>query len=129
MRLFTIKGMSCSGCASKVERTVAALDGIDSCSVNLLSGSMTVEGNASSTKIIKAVKDVGFDIRLQSSLDDDGGSDTSYLLKRLFISLGCAYVLFNGIHNVELPCAKLSFRKTNIHCVNSASSCTYRYDY
>ena len=53
--------MSCAACSARVEGAVSALDGVDTCAVNLLSGSMVTEGDASEEEIILAVKNAGYD--------------------------------------------------------------------
>ena len=55
MEYYVVSGMSCAACAARVEKAVKALDGVDSCSVNLLTNSMTVCGTVTSGEIIKAV--------------------------------------------------------------------------
>ena len=61
MQKFKVTGMSCAACSSRVERTVSALDGVEKCSVNLLTGDMYVDGNISAQNIINAVVDAGYD--------------------------------------------------------------------
>ena len=63
MRKFKISGMSCAACSSRVEKAVSALDGIDSCSVNLLTNSMAVEGKATDGEIIAAVTAAGYECK------------------------------------------------------------------
>lgn len=60
MKKYDIIGMHCAGCAAKVENAVKKLKGVKSCSVNLLSASMTVEGKVDDKAIINAVKNAGF---------------------------------------------------------------------
>ena len=60
MRRFKVSGMSCAACSARVESAVGALDGVDTCAVNLLTGSMTVEGSASDSAIISAVEKAGY---------------------------------------------------------------------
>lgn len=60
MQQFTITGMSCAACSTRVEKVVSAVDGVESCTVSLLTNSMAVEGNAASEDIIKAVKNAGY---------------------------------------------------------------------
>ena len=55
MKQYDITGMSCAACSARVEKAVCALDGIESCSVNLLTNSMAVEGSVSEADIIAAV--------------------------------------------------------------------------
>jgi len=60
---FTITGMSCSACSTRVEKAVNKLDGIDKASVNLLTNSMQAdydENVVSQQDIIKAVVDAGY---------------------------------------------------------------------
>ncbi|MBE6788531.1 MAG: cadmium-translocating P-type ATPase [Ruminococcaceae bacterium] len=60
MKQFNISGMSCAACSARVEKAVAELSGVDTCSVNLLTNSMTVEGDAPSSDIISAVEKAGY---------------------------------------------------------------------
>ena len=60
MRKFEITGMSCAACSARVEKAVASTDGVTSCSVNLLTNSMTVEGSATDEQIISAVVSAGY---------------------------------------------------------------------
>ena len=60
MKQYQITGMSCAACAARVEQAVQKIDGITSCSVNLLTNSMRVEGLASSEQIIYAVEQAGY---------------------------------------------------------------------
>ena len=53
---YNVSGMSCAACSARVERAVGALDGVESCSVNLLTASMTVTGSADESEIIAAVE-------------------------------------------------------------------------
>lgn len=60
MRKYEVTGMSCAACQARVEKAVSKLEGIESCSVSLLTNSMGVEGSASDEDIIKAVVDAGY---------------------------------------------------------------------
>lgn len=60
MKQFHVTGMSCAACSARVERAVNAVEGVESCSVSLLTNSMGVEGSASAEAIIKAVVDAGY---------------------------------------------------------------------
>ena len=60
MDKYDIKGMTCAACSAKVEKAVRNLNGVESCSVNLLTNSMVVEGNAKESDIISAVKNAGY---------------------------------------------------------------------
>lgn len=96
MEQYNVKGMSCAACSARVEKAVSKLEGVTSCSVSLLTNSMSVEGTASDDEIIKAVSDAGY-LASQKSLskddlshkDDDALKDTETpkILKRLIASV------------------------------------------
>ncbi len=100
MKQFDVTGMSCAACSSRVEKAVSAVDGVTSCSVNLLTNAMGVEGDASETDIIEAVKKAGYGASLKGSgkkseVSEDSLTDTETpaLKKRLIASLGFLAVL------------------------------------
>lgn len=99
--------MSCAACQARVEKAVSRLDGVDSCSVSLLTNSMGVEGSASPEEIIRAVTDAGYGARLkasdtmqsteQSSFAADEAAledrETPVLRRRLLASIGFLLIL------------------------------------
>ena len=107
MEQYIVTGMSCAACQARVEKAVSKVDGVDSCSVSLLTNSMGVEGNASPEDIIRAVTDAGYGARLKA--DDSVQStargsyaadeaaledrETPVLKKRLIASIGFLIVL------------------------------------
>ena len=60
MQQYNVTGMTCAACQARVEKAVAKVDGVTSCSVSLLTNSMGVEGTAMAQDIIKAVEDAGY---------------------------------------------------------------------
>ena len=60
MEQFNVKGMSCAACSARVEKAVARVPGVTSCTVSLLTNSMGVEGSASAESIIAAVRKAGY---------------------------------------------------------------------
>lgn len=60
MKQYTVTGMSCAACSTRVEKAVGKVPGVESCSVSLLTNSMGVEGSASEQDIIAAVKSAGY---------------------------------------------------------------------
>lgn len=60
MKQFNVTGMSCAACSARVEKAVSGVAGVETCSVNLLTNSMGVEGNADSRAIIAAVEAAGY---------------------------------------------------------------------
>ncbi|MBQ5816066.1 MAG: heavy-metal-associated domain-containing protein, partial [Oscillospiraceae bacterium] len=67
MKEFNVSGMSCAACSARVEKAVSSLEGVDACSVNLLTNSMTVEGSAPVENIIAAVENAGYGAELKGS--------------------------------------------------------------
>ena len=53
MQQYNVTGMTCAACQARVEKAVAKVDGVTSCSVSLLTNSMGVEGTAMVQDIIK----------------------------------------------------------------------------
>ncbi|MBQ4644154.1 MAG: heavy metal translocating P-type ATPase [Clostridia bacterium] len=100
MTQFNITGMSCAACVARVEKAVNSVDGVNSCSVSLLTNSMGVEGTADPQRIISAVKDAGYGASLKNSKpelakDENALEDTETpkLKKRLISSLVFMLVL------------------------------------
>jgi len=58
---YSVTGMSCAACSARVEKAVANVEGVDSCSVNLLTNSMVVTGTASCDSVVAAVRQAGYD--------------------------------------------------------------------
>ena len=59
MDKYKITGMSCAACSARVERAVKSLDGVRTCSVNLLTATLTVDGVEESA-VIAAVEAAGY---------------------------------------------------------------------
>ena len=97
---YNVTGMSCAACSARVEKAVAAVEGVSSCSVSLLTNSMGVEGAASPEAIIKAVEKAGYGASLKGgesvkapSEDELADKETPKMKARLFTSLGFLAVL------------------------------------
>ena len=95
MEHYNVTGMSCAACSARVEKAVSKLDGVNTCSVNLLTNSMVVEGNIPSNQIIEAVEKAGYHAALQDSSSNNPkadntaftNNDTIVLRNRLLSSL------------------------------------------
>ena len=99
MEQYTVTGMSCAACSSRVEKAVSKVPGVTSCSVSLLTNSMGVEGTATSAQIIEAVENAGYGASLKGAANEKTGSaagnnddflkdrDTPVLKRRLIASL------------------------------------------
>ena len=105
MEQYSVTGMSCAACSSRVEKAVSKVQGVTSCSVSLLTNSMGVEGTATSDAIISAVEAAGYHAEKKgtgtkgnqgSAAKDDAllkDTETPKLKKRLFASVGFLLVL------------------------------------
>ncbi len=108
MEQFTVTGMSCAACQARVEKAVAHVPGVSSCSVSLLTNSMGVEGTADAGDIIRAVENAGYGAALKGEDKKEAGSlsakiaaeedalkdrATPLLRKRLIASLGFLILL------------------------------------
>jgi len=89
IKQFDIGGMSCAACSARVEKAVGELEGVDFCSVNLLTNSMTVEGKATNEEIISAVENAGYSAGVKGEKkqgEKEQNSEKSQLVKRLVAS-------------------------------------------
>lgn len=96
MTQYNVTGMSCAACSARVEKAVNEVSGVSSCSVNLLTNSMGVDGTADSEDIINAVVAAGYgaslkneksDHTVSSNEDELKDTDTPKLIKRLVVSI------------------------------------------
>ena len=76
MTQYIVTGMSCAACVARVEKAVSKVDGVREVSVSLLTNSMGVEGDASPDKIIKAVREAGYDASLKDAGKAPGGQSS-----------------------------------------------------
>ena len=100
MKKFNVTGMSCAACSSRVEKAVSKVEGVQSCSVSLLTNSMGVEGSASEESIIAAVEKAGYgasvagaEKKQSAETDQLKDKDTPVLMHRLIASVGFLVML------------------------------------
>lgn len=74
MQKYRIRGMSCAACVARVEKAVGEVEGIDSCSVNLLTNTMQVTGDVDAKVVMEAVKKAGYLAEYEQ--EEDGGKGT-----------------------------------------------------
>ena len=112
MKIFNVTGMTCAACSARVEKAVKSLNGVTECSVNLLTNSVSVDGQVSDTEIIKAVTDAGYGIMPQNSSKDKNNkrdvltdTETPIMKKRLLSSVISLIILmyFSMGHMIHLP--------------------------
>ena len=95
---YKVTGMTCAACSARVERAVKSLQGVDKCSVNLLTGDMSVDGEVSCETVIGAVISAGYGVEdeRESSTNREknkGDGTTRVLLLRLCSSMSLVLVL------------------------------------
>ena len=107
---YKVTGMTCAACSARVERAVRALDGVESCSVNLLTGDLSVVGSATRNAVASAVVNAGYGVVSEdkdngASGEKKAGSATRVLLIRLIVSIGLVAILmyFSMGHMLDLP--------------------------
>ena len=95
MEQYTVTGMSCAACSTRVEKAVSKVPGVTSCSVSLLTNSMGVEGTASEQDIVKAVTDAGYGASKKGSK----AAENTAVIAGVF---NCPDVFFHGAYDVGL---------------------------
>lgn len=91
MKKYTVTGMTCAACSARVEKAAKSVDGVTECNVNLLTGSMTVEGG-SPDEIISAVVKAGYVAELSENKgqaqksEEKTRSETKPIIVRLVTS-------------------------------------------
>lgn len=102
MRKYEVTGMSCAACSARVEKAVSKVEGVDSCSVSLLTNTLSVEGEAGEELIIQAVEEAGYGVVIPQSNKAAGNineedaledKETPHLKRRLWASLGFLLIL------------------------------------
>lgn len=128
MEQYNVTGMSCAACSARVEKAVANLPGVSSCTVSLLTNSMSVEGTATSAQIISAVEKAGYSASLKSnekteiikkaSSDLLADKETPLLKKRLIASLGfLAVLMYFSMGHMMLDLPVPAFFESNLVAV------------
>lgn len=67
---YKVTGMSCAACQAHVEKAVSSVEGVTSCSVSLLTNSMSVTGTADEKAVIKAVREAGYGAEIEGKKQD-----------------------------------------------------------
>lgn len=77
MEQYNVTGMSCAACSARVEKAVAQIDGVESCSVSLLTNSMGVTGDVSAETVIAAVEAAGYGASIKGKDQERKSAGTS----------------------------------------------------
>ena len=107
MKTYKVTGMSCAACSARVEKAVNGVEGVTLCEVNLLTGTMRVEGGENES-ITAAVIGAGYGISEQGAKKTEEKTNTDsenksifmrlifsllFLLPLMYVSMG--YVMWN----------------------------------
>lgn len=111
MTKYDVSGMSCAACSARVEKAVKGVAGVSACNVNLLTNSMTVEGNVDPDTVIAAVKNAGYGANVSGHREKEEqvpDSETPKLVKRLvssvvLLSLLMYVSMFHTMWGAPLP--------------------------
>ncbi len=108
MKEYTVKGMSCAACSARVEQAVSKVEGVVSCSVSLLTESMTVEGEFQEATLTAAVKKAGYEAFPKNKKERVTKAEKeNSLLPSLLVSVGLLlllmYVSMGSMLSLPLP--------------------------
>jgi Cu+-exporting ATPase len=105
----SIVGMRCAGCISAVEGALAAVEGVDSVSVNFADHSALVAGHAEPDQLIQAVKAAGYDAAVMEAMEDPAAQEAQelqryrQLLDKAAVAGAFGLLLMLGDHLDGLP--------------------------
>ena len=108
---FTVGGMTCAACSSRVEKVSAAVSGVNKAEVNLLKGTMAIyaENMDVVPAVIRAVEAAGYQAAVRSDAmqsKKEKTDDAVLQMKRRIIGSACCLVVlmyFTMGHMVGLP--------------------------
>lgn len=90
---FDVQGMTCSACASRIEKRINGLEGVQAATVNLLKNTMSVEYNqeiVDQQEIIKGVEKIGYGASLKNAekqIEKKESTELAQMQRRLFWSI------------------------------------------
>ena len=93
-KIYQVTGMSCAACVARVEKAVNATEGVQSCAVNLLSGSLQIQAGEtfSEDQLFAAVRDAGYGIGQQKAVTEKQENPEEKQLLRRWVSSVCLLV-------------------------------------
>ena len=106
---FKVEGMSCSACASRVERIVGKLEGVEEATVNFASEKLTISANADVvqvTKVKAVVEEAGFKLITEGEeVPKKKYTSDQLLFRRLIASLALTIplLIITMGHMVGMP--------------------------
>ena len=122
MRRYNVSGMSCAACSARVQRAVEAVYGVEACAVNLLTNSMTIDGDVSADDVISAVEKAGYSAELADKdkisvktdvSDKKHGKDNSLIFRLAFSVAFLAALMYISMGHVMWGAPLPSFLSHN----------------
>ncbi len=108
---YIIKGMSCSSCALKIEKTVNDLIGVEEAIVNFSTEILTITGTVTEDIVKKTLKDLGYEAKKKSNLKT---------INLKLIGISCASCVtkieksINNLNGIKKSVVNLATEKTTI---------------
>lgn len=87
MKKFNVTGMTCAACSARVEKAVKRVAGVENATVNLLLGTLSVEGKVEDSVIINAVEKAGYGVITNNEQSKKQPKTTSGFVPRLVSSV------------------------------------------
>lgn len=101
---FLVTSMTCSACASRVEKQVKKVDGVSDVKVSLLTNSMTVEYDGNPENIINAVLSAGYGASVFTrKIKQNNQSGLKGLIASLILLVLLMYVAMGHMIGLKLP--------------------------
>lgn len=120
MQQFDVYGMSCAACSARVEKAVNSVDGVVSCTVNLLSNSMTVEGTADNQTIIDTVIKSGYQasvkgekINNKSNVGKSKSSSIQLIISAVFLLFLMYFSMGHSMFHLPFPAFFINYPVIN----------------
>lgn len=106
MKTFTVEGMSCASCVSRVEKAALSVKGVTSASASLLTNTLSAEGGREA-EIIRAVKKAGYKTSVsdgKEEIKDGTGSIAVRLILSVVLLLPLFYICtLHGAFGLPIP--------------------------
>lgn len=110
MKKYNVTGMTCAACAARVEKAVNGISAVESCAVNLLTNTITVNGEADEAAVISAIQKAGYGASLYGGKkqSSDINKPNNSITLRLISSAVILLILMNismghGMFGLPLP--------------------------
>ncbi len=107
MKEYSVSGMTCAACSSRVENATKSVSGVKSCSVSLLTGTMTVDGdfdeNILKEKVVRAGYGIAEKGKEKKTAEEKKESPFSSLIASLVLLLFLMYLSMGHMLSLPLP--------------------------